>query len=85
LSQETENYFFVTRDLKEENIYKKFLKITNIFDNYNVEIVTGNDRIAIRYREKNLLDLKRDFPILNDEDLREKYKNMKLQIKGAGN
>jgi hypothetical protein len=42
----------------------------NIFDNYNVGIV-------IHYCEKGLLDLKKDFSILNNEDLREKYKNTK--------
>jgi predicted helicase len=72
--QETENYFFVPQDLKKENTYKKFLKITNVFYNYNTGILTNNDRIAIHYHEKDLLDLKKDFSILNDEDLREKYK-----------
>jgi hypothetical protein len=62
--------------LKEENTYKKFLKITNIFDNCHIGIITGKDRIVIHYREKDLLDLKKDFSILNEEGLREKYKNM---------
>jgi predicted helicase len=72
--QKTENYFFVPQDLKEENIYKNFFKITNIFDNYNSGVGTGNDRIVIHYREKDLLDLKKDFSIVNDENLRKKYK-----------
>ncbi|GMO54047.1 MAG: hypothetical protein Ta2C_06480 [Candidatus Endomicrobiellum trichonymphae] len=70
--QETENYFFIPQDLKEENTYNSFFKIINILYNYNSGVGMRNYKIVIHYREKDLLDLKKKFSILNDENLRKK-------------
>ncbi|GHT05723.1 hypothetical protein AGMMS5026_00650 [Endomicrobiia bacterium] len=40
--------------------------------NYNSGVGMGNYKIVIHYREKDLLDLKKNFSILNDENLRKK-------------
>lgn len=47
-------YFFVPKQFNEEERYNKFLKLTDIFRNYNCGIVTGKDSFFIDFTSREL-------------------------------
>ena len=74
----TENYWFVPKDFSLQKQYKKFWKITDIFEKYNSGIQTKNDSFTIQYSQKTLERLQKNILKLNEKEISEKY-----NIKGS--
>ncbi|MDR0953029.1 MAG: N-6 DNA methylase, partial [Elusimicrobiota bacterium] len=70
---ETDNCFFVKKDLSKTAVYENFYKITDIFDNYNSGIQSKNDVLTIQYRKKNIENIINDFKTLPIEHIKNKY------------
>ncbi|MEW5907909.1 MAG: type ISP restriction/modification enzyme, partial [Patescibacteria group bacterium] len=47
-------YFFVEKDFKLEDNYKKFLSVKNIFMEYNAGTATGKDRVLVDFQKESL-------------------------------
>jgi predicted helicase len=56
--QETEDYWFVNKNWRHASEYKKFYKITDIFDKYNSGIKTHNDDFVFKYLKTDIDNLK---------------------------
>ncbi|WP_210362447.1 type ISP restriction/modification enzyme [Borreliella garinii] len=67
------NYFFLKKDLSNEDIYNKGKSLIDIFNEFTVGIVTRKDKIAIDYTKDNLMDKLKDFAYLPEQDARNKY------------
>ena len=70
---ESDYYWLVNKNFKYNKEYKKFWKITDIFDLYNSGIGTANDEITIKYNRKQIDKLKKDFEKLTNEQIVKKY------------
>lgn len=73
LKPESEFYFFVPRDEKYSGRYNKFLKITDIFPENSVGIVTARDNLTIRWTEKEMWDTVLRFSNMDSELARRAY------------
>jgi predicted helicase len=71
--KETKNYWFVKKDLSENQTYSGFIKITDIFMQYNSGIKVGNDSFSVKYSKKDLDQLKDVLSKNNIETVRSKY------------
>ncbi len=69
------NYFFVYKDNKNIDEYNKFWSVTDIFNPEvkTIGVLTKKDNIAIHYKKDNLINLKNDFYILENNELISKY------------
>lgn len=47
--------FFVVKDFGEENRYKKFISVSNIFRKFNAGIATGKDDVLVGFDRQSLL------------------------------
>jgi predicted helicase len=47
-------YFFVEKDFRLEDRYKKFFSVENIFVEYNAGIATGKDKVLVDFQKDNL-------------------------------
>jgi predicted helicase len=54
VSPKSEFYFFIPQDVTMEKIYRKFFKITDIFPNYSVGIVTARDQLTIHWKKEEV-------------------------------
>ena len=72
--EESDYYWFVTKNYKYEKKHEKFWKINDIFEEYNSGIGTANDDVTIQYNQKLLNELKKDFEKLTIEQILIKYK-----------
>jgi len=69
-------FFFVPREEKEEDLYNKFIKITDIFKVYSIGIVTARDDFVIDFdlnKLKARINMFRD-KSLSDEFIKENFK-----------
>ncbi|HOK18341.1 MAG TPA: N-6 DNA methylase, partial [Caldisericia bacterium] len=71
-------FFFVPREEKEEDLYNKFIKITNIFKVYSIGIVTARDDFVIDF---DLNKLKARINMFRDKSLSYEFikENFKLK------
>ncbi|MBB6043717.1 type ISP restriction/modification enzyme, partial [Borreliella yangtzensis] len=73
LEYSSPNYFFIKKDFSIESIYSKGKSLTDIFNEFNVGIVSSNDKIATDFTLKELINKLNDFAYLKEEDARSKY------------
>jgi hypothetical protein len=73
LPQETKNYWFVKKDLTEQNTYNYFINVTDIFEKYSSGIEVGNDSFCLKYTRKELDQLKDELSNNSAEIIRAKY------------
>ena len=66
-------YLFVPREEKYEQLYNKFWKITDVFSENSVGIVTARDRLTIQYTPNEVWKVVQDFTSLSEEHARTKY------------
>jgi len=66
-------YFFVTKDFREEDTYKKGFSVTEIFKEYNSGIQTKRDRATISYSKNEAETVVNDFENLSVNEIRLKY------------
>ena len=67
-------YWFVDKDFSLQNKYNKFWKLTNIFGNYNIGIITKKDEFVIQYNKKQLENIVNDFKDFSIEQIKTKHK-----------
>lgn len=48
------HYFFVKKDFKSEEKYKKFLSVEEVFIEYNAGVATGKDNVLVDFDKQNL-------------------------------
>jgi predicted helicase len=70
---ETANYWFISKDFSEQETYRKFWKLTDVFQEWNSGLESGNDDAAFFYTKKDLDDRCKDYTTLPEHILREKY------------
>jgi hypothetical protein len=73
LKPRTNKFFFVPRDLNDEEEYIKFAQVANIFGISSSGIQTKRDRVAVAETKNELLSIIRDFANLDTEEIRSKY------------
>jgi predicted helicase len=74
ISPESKFYFFIPHDLKPKEIYRKFLKITDIFPVHSVGIVTARDKLTIHWKEEEVFRLINNFSKMKVDEARTIYK-----------
>ncbi len=67
------NYWFVPRDYSHEKIYKKFIKIPDIFEYFSSAMETRQDKLTIHYNISSLINLKNEFTLKSIENIINKY------------
>jgi hypothetical protein len=67
-----DGYYFIP--FKDDNSYKHFHSITDIFEQYRVGIQTHRDTIAIGFERDELLNRLLNFSKMSPEDARQKFK-----------
>ena len=72
--EESEYYWFVNKNFKYFREYKKFWKITDIFEMYNSGIDTFCDAFTIHYSQKSLELLKKNIANKTEKEISEEYK-----------
>jgi len=70
---ETEDFWFVKKDLSHTKEYEGFWKLTDIFEVYNSGIQTKRDDFTIHYNIQGLKNVKEDFEKLSIDKMRDKY------------
>jgi predicted helicase len=73
LPQETINYWFVTKDLSEKQIFISFIIIVNIFSKYSSGLEAGKDSFCIKYTNEELVLLKEEVSKKSIEEIRRQY------------
>ncbi|MDR0568470.1 MAG: N-6 DNA methylase [Spirochaetaceae bacterium] len=68
------NFWFVKKDFTQAEAYKKFVKITDIFEAYVSGIKTSRDAFCIRYSLEELNELRKELLSQEVHILREKYR-----------
>ncbi|MHA2292111.1 MAG: type ISP restriction/modification enzyme [Candidatus Hodarchaeales archaeon] len=66
-------YFFYDLNMNYWKEYKSGWKITDIFSQYSVGIMTGLDKLTIQNSPKALHNIVRDFLLLSEDEMRAKY------------
>lgn len=66
-------YFFVPKDFRLEEEYKKGFSVTEIFSEYNSGIQTKRDDTTIRFSKKEIEGVIKDFQTLSEGEIRNKY------------
>lgn len=71
--EETINYWFVKKDLSENETYTDFMKITDIFLKKSSGVEAGKDSFNIKYSKKELDLLKKEMASTDITTIRNKY------------
>ncbi|UGQ16653.1 type ISP restriction/modification enzyme [Borrelia sp. RT5S] len=66
-------HFFAKKNNANGNIYNKGFSLKEIFNKFNVGIMTAKDRIAIDFEQEELLSKLSKFACLSEEDARREY------------
>jgi predicted helicase len=74
LSVKEPEYFFIPKDYKDENSYKKDFSILELMTVNSNGIETQKDELAIQFTQSDLLKVINDFENLNEEQIKAKYK-----------
>jgi predicted helicase len=67
------DYWFIEKDFSLQKKYNKFLKVKNIFENYNCGFQTKNDDFTIKYIEKQMETIIDDCKNMSIEKIKIKY------------
>jgi predicted helicase len=67
------HYWFVPKELDNQDEYKQSWKLTDIFKEYGSGVKTERDKINIHYTEKELLKVISDFINLDEKDIAHAY------------
>ena len=73
VAPKTPFYLFIPRDSSLDIEYQNIPKITDIFLEKSVGIVTARDRLTIKWSQKEIWETIQDFVSLSTEEAREKY------------
>ncbi|MCY4298058.1 MAG: N-6 DNA methylase [Flavobacteriaceae bacterium] len=79
------DYFFVPIDYSNKEEYDKGFCITELFEDYKSGVVTGNDKVLIRYTEENAKSLKNQINTIEREDFFTKYQINLERFRDSGN
>jgi predicted helicase len=73
LEPKPESFYFIQRDLSEEEEYKAFLKLTDLFSLSSSGIQTKRDQVAVAMSKEGLIATLKDFATMEVEAIRTKY------------
>jgi len=66
-------YWFVDKDLSLQNEYRKFWKITDIFEHCNSGMQTKNDKFILHYSKNDLKNVVKNLISLSNDEVSKKY------------
>ena len=73
LEPQSPHYFFVPKDLSEEDEYTKGFSVDKLFCHNGVGICSKRDKIAFQDNEENLRNVLEDFKNLSEYEIKDKY------------